>query len=126
VRQRKGRFELADGGTLFLDEIGESSASFQAKLLRILQEGEMERVGGDETLRVNVRIIAATNRHLEEEVRLGHFREDLYYRLNVMPIALPRCANARRISPNWRTFWCVKSPTARGERCASAMGQFAC
>ena len=77
VRQRKGRFELADGGTLFLDEIGESSASFQAKLLRILQEGEMERVGGDETLRVNVRIIAATNRHLEEEVRLGHFREDL-------------------------------------------------
>ena len=89
VRQRKGRFELADGGTLFLDEIGESSASFQAKLLRILQEGEMERVGGDETLRGNVRIIAATNRHLEEEVRLGHFREDLYYRLNVMPIALP-------------------------------------
>ncbi|MEN0582971.1 MULTISPECIES: nif-specific transcriptional activator NifA [unclassified Kosakonia] len=89
VRQRKGRFELADGGTLFLDEIGESSASFQAKLLRILQEGEMERVGGDETLQVNVRIIAATNRNLEDEVRLGHFREDLYYRLNVMPIALP-------------------------------------
>ena len=89
VRQRKGRFELADGGTLFLDEIGESSASFQAKLLRILQEGEMERVGGDETLRVNVRIIAATNRNLEEEVRAGNFREDLYYRLNVMPITLP-------------------------------------
>lgn len=89
VRQRKGRFELADGGTLFLDEIGESSASFQAKLLRILQEGEMERVGGDETLQVNVRIIAATNRNLEEEVRVGNFREDLYYRLNVMPIALP-------------------------------------
>ncbi|XTZ36585.1 nif-specific transcriptional activator NifA [Salmonella enterica] len=89
VRQRKGRFELADGGTLFLDEIGESSASFQAKLLRILQEGEMERVGGDETLRVNVRIIAATNRNLEEQVRMGHFREDLYYRLNVMPISLP-------------------------------------
>ena len=89
VRQRKGRFELADGGTLFLDEIGESSASFQAKLLRILQEGEMERVGGDETLRVNVRIIAATNRNLEEDVRLGNFREDLYYRLNVMPISLP-------------------------------------
>jgi len=89
VRQRKGRFELADGGTLYLDEIGESSASFQAKLLRILQEGEMERVGGDETLRVNVRIIAATNRNLEEEVRMGNFREDLYYRLNVMPISLP-------------------------------------
>ncbi|KAA8996897.1 nif-specific transcriptional activator NifA [Affinibrenneria salicis] len=89
VRQRKGRFELADGGTLFLDEIGESSASFQAKLLRILQEGEMERVGGDETLRVDVRIIAATNRNLEEEVRAGNFREDLYYRLNVMPVTLP-------------------------------------
>ncbi|ADU72673.1 nif-specific transcriptional activator NifA [Pantoea sp. At-9b] len=89
VRQRKGRFELADGGTLFLDEIGESSASFQAKLLRILQEGEMERVGGDETLQVNVRIIAATNRNLEEEVRNGNFREDLYYRLNVMPVSLP-------------------------------------
>ncbi|NDL62972.1 nif-specific transcriptional activator NifA [Acerihabitans arboris] len=89
VRQRKGRFELADGGTLFLDEIGESSASFQAKLLRILQEGEMERVGGDTTIKVNVRIIAATNRNLEEEVRAGHFREDLYYRLNVMPINLP-------------------------------------
>ncbi|AUG99301.1 nif-specific transcriptional activator NifA [Pectobacteriaceae bacterium CE70] len=89
VRQRKGRFELADGGTLFLDEIGESSASFQAKLLRILQEGEMERVGGDETIKVDVRIIAATNRKLEEEVRAGNFREDLYYRLNVMPVSLP-------------------------------------
>ncbi|MFS2225140.1 nif-specific transcriptional activator NifA [Pantoea sp. B65] len=89
MRQRKGRFELADGGTLFLDEIGESSASFQAKLLRILQEGEMERVGGDITLHVDVRIIAATNRNLEEEVRAGNFREDLYYRLNVMPVMLP-------------------------------------
>ncbi|MEH0873285.1 nif-specific transcriptional activator NifA [Pectobacterium cacticida] len=89
IRTRKGRFELADGGTLFLDEIGESSASFQAKLLRILQEGEMERVGGDTTLKVDVRIIAATNRNLEEEVRAGNFREDLYYRLNVMPVSLP-------------------------------------
>ncbi|WP_413741141.1 nif-specific transcriptional activator NifA [Sodalis sp. RH15] len=89
VRQRKGRFELADGGTLFLDEIGESSLSFQGKLLRILQEGEMERVGGDTTIKVNVRIIAATNRNLEEEVQSGNFREDLYYRLNVMQINLP-------------------------------------
>jgi Nif-specific regulatory protein len=89
IRQRKGRFELADGGTLFLDEIGESSMAFQAKLLRILQEGEMERVGGDSTIKVNVRVIAASNRDLEEEVRAGHFREDLYYRLNVMPIHLP-------------------------------------
>jgi len=89
VKQRKGRFEMADGGTLFLDEIGEISASFQAKLLRILQEGEMERVGGTETLSVDVRIVTATNRDLEEEVRQGNFREDLYYRLNVMPIHLP-------------------------------------
>ena len=83
VRQRKGRFELADGGTLFLDEIGESSASFQAKLLRILQEGEMERVQTD------VRLIAATNRDLKQMVLDREFRSDLYYRLNVMPIALP-------------------------------------
>lgn len=86
----------------------------------------MERVGGDETLRVNVRIIAATNRHLEEEVRLGHFREDLYYRLNVMPIALPRCASVRRTSPSWRTFWCAKLASIRGARCGSARGRSAC
>ncbi|WKJ89557.1 nif-specific transcriptional activator NifA [Methylomonas montana] len=89
IGQRKGRFELADNGTLFLDEIGEISASFQAKLLRVLQEGEFERVGGVRTLKVNVRIIAATNRNLEQEVADGNFREDLYYRLNVMPIQMP-------------------------------------
>ncbi len=89
VKMRKGRFELADGGTLFLDEIGEISATFQAKLLRILQEGEFERVGGQETIKVDVRIITATNKPLEQEVKNGHFREDLYYRLNVMPIQLP-------------------------------------
>ena len=89
IGQRKGRFELADNGTLFLDEIGEISASFQAKLLRVLQEGEFERVGGVRTLKVNVRIIAATNRNLEQEVAEGNFREDLYYRLNVMPIQMP-------------------------------------
>lgn len=89
IGQRKGRFELADNGTLFLDEIGEISASFQAKLLRVLQEGEFERVGGVRTLKVNVRIIAATNRNLEQEVADGTFREDLYYRLNVMPILMP-------------------------------------
>jgi len=89
VGQRKGRFELADGGTLFLDEVGEISASFQAKLLRVLQEGEFERVGGVRTIKVNVRIIAATNRNLEKDVADGTFREDLYYRLNVMPINMP-------------------------------------
>jgi Nif-specific regulatory protein len=89
VSQRKGRFEQANGGTLFLDEIGEISAAFQAKLLRVLQEGEFERVGGLRTLKVDVRVIAATNRDLESEVHSGDFREDLYYRLNVMPIYMP-------------------------------------
>ncbi len=89
IGQRKGRFELADNGTLFLDEVGEISASFQAKLLRVLQEGEFERVGGVRTLKVNVRIIAATNRNLEQDVADDLFREDLYYRLNVMPINMP-------------------------------------
>lgn len=89
IKQRKGRFESADGGTLFLDEIGEISSAFQAKLLRVLQEGEFERIGGSQTIKVDVRIVAATNRNLEEEVREGNFREDLYYRLNVMPIYPP-------------------------------------
>jgi Nif-specific regulatory protein len=86
---RKGRFELADKGTLFLDEIGDISASAQVKLLRVLQEREFERVGGSKTIKVNVRLIAATNRNLEEMVKKGEFREDLYYRLNVIPIDMP-------------------------------------
>ena len=89
VASRKGRFEMADGGTIFLDEIGEISPAFQAKLLRVLQEGELERVGGGRTLKVDVRVIAATHRNLEDAVDLGKFREDLYFRLNVMPINLP-------------------------------------
>lgn len=87
--QRKGRFELADGGTLFLDEIGEISATFQAKLLRVLQLGEFERVGGTSTLKVDVRLVGATNRNLEDAVARGDFRSDLYYRLNVVTIVLP-------------------------------------
>jgi Nif-specific regulatory protein len=89
VAQRKGRFEMADHGTLFLDEIGEISPAFQAKLLRVLQEGEFERVGGTRTLKVDVRLIAATNRNLEAAVTAGTFRADLYYRISVVPIALP-------------------------------------
>jgi Nif-specific regulatory protein len=104
VNQRKGRFELADNGTLFLDEIGEISASFQAKLLRVLQEGEFERVGGTHTLKVNVRIIAATNRNLEEEVTEGKFREDLYYRLNVMPIQMPALRDRTEDIPQLSEF----------------------
>ncbi|OBU25455.1 nitric oxide reductase transcriptional regulator NorR [Photobacterium kishitanii] len=86
---RAGKFELADGGTLFLDEIGELPLLLQAKLLRVLQQGELQRVGSDQHLHVNVRIIAATNRQLETEVELGHFRADLYHRLNVFPIFVP-------------------------------------
>ena len=89
VSERKGRFELADGGTIFLDEIGELGLSMQAKLLRVLQEREFERVGGVKTLRTDVRVLAATNRNLEEEVRTGSFREDLYYRLNIIPLTVP-------------------------------------
>jgi Nif-specific regulatory protein len=87
--RRRGRFELAEHGTLFLDEIGELSPAMQAKLLRVLQAREFERVGGTETLRTNVRIIAATNRDLEERVQSGAFRQDLYYRLNVFSITVP-------------------------------------
>jgi Nif-specific regulatory protein len=89
VQSRKGRFEIANGGTIFLDEIGDLSASTQIKLLRVLQEREFERVGGNNTIRVNVRIIAATNRNLEEAIEKNEFREDLYYRLNVFPIHIP-------------------------------------
>jgi len=89
INARKGRFELADKGTLFLDEIGEISPSFQAKLLRVLQEQEFERVGGNHTIKVNVRIVAATNRNLEEAVARNEFRADLYYRINVVPMILP-------------------------------------
>jgi transcriptional regulator with GAF, ATPase, and Fis domain len=84
-----GRFELADGGTIFLDEIGEMPLDLQCKLLRVIQDGEFERLGSPRTIKVNVRIIAASNRNLEEEVKNGRFREDLFYRLNVFPIMIP-------------------------------------
>ena len=87
--RRQGRFELAHGGTLFLDEVAEMSPQVQVKLLRVLQEGEFERVGGSQTIKVDARIVAATNKHLEAEVEAGRFREDLFYRLNVIQLALP-------------------------------------
>ena len=99
IGMRKGRFEMADGGTLFLDEIGEISTSFQAKLLRVLQEGEFERVGGNHTIKVDVRLVTATNRNLEAAVIAGDFRSDLYYRISVVPIFLPALRERREDIP---------------------------
>jgi len=89
IRRKTGRFEMANGGTIFLDEIGEVSPPTQILLLRVLQDHRFERVGGEETLEVDVRVIAATNKNLTEEMKRGTFREDLYYRLNVIPILVP-------------------------------------
>jgi Nif-specific regulatory protein len=114
VMQRKGRFERAHGGTLFLDEIGEISPTFQAKLLRVLQEGELERVGGNRTLKVDVRVIAATNVDLESQVEAGNFREDLYYRLNVMPIHLPPLRERQEDIPDLARFLITKIAKKQG------------
>jgi len=89
VSAKPGLFEVADGGTMFIDEFGELAPSLQAKLLRVLEDGSMRRIGSVKERRVNVRIVAATNRDLEAEVKAGHFREDLYYRINVLTIGLP-------------------------------------
>ena len=99
LRRKRGRFELADRGTLFLDEIGDIPLSTQVKLLRVLQEKEFERVGGEETIRVDVRVIAATHRNLPEDVRRGRFRDDLYYRLYILPIHLPPLRERREDIP---------------------------
>jgi Nif-specific regulatory protein len=99
MQNRKGRFELAHQGTLFLDEVSEMSPHLQVKLLRVLQEGEFEPVGGTQTLRVDVRVVAATNTNLKEAIRQGRFRQDLYYRLNVVPIDLPSLRQRREDIP---------------------------
>jgi two-component system response regulator HydG len=99
IDKKKGRFELADGGTIFLDEIGEMSLPTQTKILRVLQEREFEPVGGTKTIKVDVRIVAATNKQLEEEVKRRTFREDLYYRINVVPITIPPLRERREDIP---------------------------
>jgi formate hydrogenlyase transcriptional activator len=113
--QKNGRFELADGGTLFLDEIGEMPLDLQPKLLRVLQEGEFERVGSTKTLKVNVRIIAATNRDLEKEIAEGRFREDLYYRLNVFPILSIPLRERKEDIPLLVRHFCLKHGADQGK-----------
>jgi len=105
VSKKIGRFELADGGTLFLDEVGELTPSIQVKLLRVLQEKEFERVGGTDTIKVDVRILAATNRNLLDMVRKGEFREDLFYRLNVIPIDIPPLRDRKEEIPSLVKFF---------------------
>jgi PAS domain S-box-containing protein len=116
VRDRKGRFELADDGTIFLDEIGEIPGAMQVKLLRILQEGIFQRVGGEENIKVNVRIISATNKDLAKEVAAGRFREDLYYRLCVVPVYLPPLRERRNDIPLLAEHLLKKALTGIGQK----------
>ena len=113
---RRGRFELADKGTIFLDEVGEISPEVQVKLLRVLQESEFERVGGGETIRVNVRVVAATNRDLEADVKAGRFRSDLFFRLNVFPIPVPPLRNRGEDIPLLATYFVTQLATTLGKR----------
>jgi two-component system response regulator HydG len=108
IKRKLGRFELADGGTLFLDEVGDMPASLQLKLLRVLQEREFERVGGEETIKVDVRIVSATHRDLKAEVAAGRFREDLYYRLHVVPCEVPALRERREDIPILVTHFITK------------------
>jgi formate hydrogenlyase transcriptional activator len=115
IQSRKGRFELANGGTLFLDELGELPIYMQPKLLRVLQNGEFERVGGQQTLKVDVRVIAATNRDLAKEVKEGRFRDDLYYRLNVFPISIPPLRNRKDDIPMMIRYFIDKESKKHGK-----------
>ena len=109
-QRRLGRFELAHGGTMFLDEVGDMRPELQPKLLRVLQERQLERVGGDEAIPVDVRVVAATNRDLEAIIREGRFRADLYYRLNVVTLTLPPLRSGSRTCPSW---WSTSSGVRR-------------
>ena len=114
VKQKKGRFELADKGTLFLDEIGDVSTAMQVKLLRVIQECEFERVGGEHTIKTSVRIIAATNKNLHKLIAEGKFREDLYYRLSVIPITIPSLRERRDDIPMLVDHFLQKSAVKNG------------
>ena len=116
LRQKAGRFEQAHGGTVFLDEIGEIPPAAQIKLLRVLQTRKFERLGGEQTLTVDVRILAATHKDLLEEVKKGTFREDLFYRLNVIPIILPPSGTGRTTFPGWRSISCAGSRRSGAKR----------
>jgi Nif-specific regulatory protein len=118
---KKGRLELADGGSMFLDEVGELSPALQVKLLRVLQEREFERVGGTRTIKVNIRLISATNRNLEEAIAAGAFRQDLYYRLNVVGLEMPPLRNRQEDIPLLAHYFAVKY----GERCNRRIGGIA-
>ena len=114
--RQMGRFELADNSTLFLDEIGEMPIDLQTKLLRVIQDGEFERLGGPKTIKVNVRIIASTNRTLEEEIRKGRFREDLFYRLNVFPITIPPLRQRKEDIPLLVDYFVAKFNKKTGKK----------
>lgn len=116
MERKIGRFELADGGTIFLDEIGELPVELQAKLLRVLQEGEFERLGNPKTMKVNVRVIAATNRNLEQAIQKKEFREDLYYRLNVFPIICPPLRERKEDIPLLVKHFCQKHEGKIGKK----------
>ncbi|HVF86078.1 MAG TPA: sigma-54 dependent transcriptional regulator [Pyrinomonadaceae bacterium] len=118
LHARKGRFELADGGTLFLDEIGELTPAVQVKLLRVLQERSFERVGGTKTVGVDIRLIAASNRDLEQEVEAGRFRRDLFYRLNVVPLVMPTLRERREDIPVLAAFFANKAAEKHGRMIA--------
>ncbi|ACL58889.1 nif-specific transcriptional activator NifA [Methylobacterium nodulans] len=122
IATRHGRFEAANGGTLFLDEIGEVSATFQAKLLRVLQEGEFERVGGNRTIKVDVRLVFATNRNLEEAVTKGDFRADLYYRINVVSLILPPLRERRGDIPDLAKAFLTRYNSENGSKLAFSQG----